>query len=129
MEPQADLPSSAASAFRPDPLWLCRESASQAAYQPGSVLLRPSRLARNASPAVRAADADRPASRFLRDGPSEPGHAEGDLIVRPMSRAAVGTLVDRPSRFVRLIHLPDGHRADQPVADLTAQVADISIDE
>jgi IS30 family transposase len=30
-----------------------------------------------------------------------------------MSRSAIGTLVDRASRYVRLVHLPDGHRADQ----------------
>jgi transposase, IS30 family len=30
-----------------------------------------------------------------------------------MSQSAIGTLVDRCSRLVRLIHLPHGHRADQ----------------
>jgi hypothetical protein len=38
---------------------------------------------------------------------------EGDLIVGTMNRSAIGTLVDRTSRYVRLILLPDGHRADQ----------------
>ena len=37
---------------------------------------------------------------------SEPGHWEGDVIVGPQHRTAIGTLVERHSRFVRLIHLP-----------------------
>jgi IS30 family transposase len=48
------------------------------------------------------------------------GDWEGDLIVGPASRSAVATLVDRKSRYLRLIHLPDGHRSDQLVAALTA---------
>jgi IS30 family transposase len=35
-----------------------------------------------------------------------------------MSRSAVATVVDRRSRYLRLIHLPDGHRADRLVAAL-----------
>jgi IS30 family transposase len=30
-----------------------------------------------------------------------------------MSQSAIGTLVDRRSRYVRLVHLPHGHSADQ----------------
>jgi IS30 family transposase len=41
------------------------------------------------------------------------GDWEGDLIVGRLSRSAIGTLVDRKSRVVRLIHLPDGHGAEQ----------------
>jgi IS30 family transposase len=39
------------------------------------------------------------------------GDWEGDLIVGKHSRSAIGTLVDRTSRSVRLIHLPHGHSA------------------
>jgi IS30 family transposase len=40
------------------------------------------------------------------------GDWEGDLIVGKHSRSAIGTLVDRTSRAVRLIHLPYGHSAE-----------------
>ena len=35
-----------------------------------------------------------------------------------MNRSAVATLVDRRSGFLRLVHLPGGHRAEQLVAAL-----------
>jgi IS30 family transposase len=41
-----------------------------------------------------------------------PGHWEGDLIMgSTTSNTAVGTLVERASGFVMLLHLPDGHGA------------------
>jgi transposase, IS30 family len=46
-----------------------------------------------------------------------PGHWEGDLIMgSKSSNSAIGTLVERATRFVMLLHLPDGHGADA-VAD------------
>ncbi|MFF3714010.1 IS30 family transposase [Streptomyces phaeochromogenes] len=40
------------------------------------------------------------------------GHWEGDLIVGQGNRSAIGTLVDRTTRYVKLLHLPDGRTAE-----------------
>jgi transposase, IS30 family len=41
-----------------------------------------------------------------------PGHWEGDLITGTENKSAIGTLVERSSGYVMLLHLPNSHRAD-----------------
>lgn len=54
-----------------------------------------------------------------------PGHWEGDLIVGKRSGSAIGTLVERSTRFTILLHLPGRHTADEVAAAMIAQMRDL----
>jgi IS30 family transposase len=68
----------------------------------------------------------------IRERPEEvearlvPGHHEGDLILGSLaSKSAIGTIVERTTGFVTLVHLPHGHSAEQVAAAVAEQVTQL----
>jgi transposase, IS30 family len=51
-----------------------------------------------------------------------PGHWEGDLLIGKMNRSAIGTLVERQTRFVLLVALPGGRAPEHVRTRLAEQI-------
>ena len=97
---------------------LCTESIYQAIYDPAVEVSRPSRRRRRARRRRGDCRRQRPGSmRMIDERPDEAegrgtaGHWEGDLIKGTSNRSAIGTLVDRKTRFLMLLHLDGGQGA------------------
>lgn len=60
------------------------------------------------------------------DDRAVPGHWEGDLILGgTASGSAIGTVVERASRFVLLLHLPERHTAEAVQEAIVAKMAQL----
>ena len=115
-------------------MWVSHETIYQALY------VRPvSELARQVSEALRTGRTRRkPQGRQsqpklkgminIAERPAEaedraiPGHWEGDLILGAVCRSAIGTLVERSTGFVLLLHLPDDHTAATVSDAMSAEI-------
>ena len=69
--------------------------------------------------------ADRPAEVADR---AVPGHWEGDLITGAENCSAIGTLVERTTRFTMLLHLPDDHGATAVRDAITTTIATLPVE-
>ena len=123
---------------------LCHESIYQAVYQPGSTLVRASRVpsprlsplrtGRDHRRAHQRIDRRRPRYQepmlsvherpFGPDDRSEAGHWEGDLIVGSQQGSVIGTLVEQQTRTIRLLHMPS-RDSDALHRALTHRMADL----
>jgi IS30 family transposase len=95
--------------------WLCKETIYQAIYDPAVEVTRPARRRRRRRRLLGAQRRGRlTAMRMIDERPDEAadrvqaGHWEGDLIMGAGNRSAIGTLVERTTRFVILLAFPDG---------------------
>ncbi len=108
---------------------LCTESIYQAIYDPRTDLTRPAKrrrrrrrrraqgLERRGRLTSMTMIADRPAEV---DDRVQVGHWEGDCIMGAGNRSAIGTLVERVTRFLILIHVPTGRPTAEAMRDSIA---------
>jgi IS30 family transposase len=110
--------------FPDDPeMWVSHETIYQALYvRPKGELAAEVGKALRTGRTRRKAQGRQPHPKFkamatLADRPAEaddravPGHWEGDLIIGATGQSAIGTLVERSTGFLLLLHLPGDHTA------------------
>ena len=95
--------------------WLCKETIYQAIYDPAVQVTRPARRRRRRRRLLGLQRRGRlTAMRMIDERPDEAedrvqaGHWEGDLIMGAGNQSAIGTLVERTTRFLILLPFADG---------------------
>jgi IS30 family transposase len=128
--------------FADDPeMWVSHETIYQAMYvQPRGELARLLKAALRTGRTQRKPQGRKPCEpreRFkegmvnISERPAEaddraiPGHWEGDLILGAGNESAIGTLVERTTGFVLLLHLPGDHTAATVAEAMTAKIPEI----
>lgn len=115
--------------------WLCKESICQAIYDPAVKLSRPARRRRRRRRLCGLQRRGRlTAMRMIDERPTDvqdrvqSGHWEGDLIMGAGNRSAIGTLVERTTRFLVLLAFPDGIATAEAVhRAITSALADLPV--
>jgi len=59
------------------------------------------------------------------DGTRIPGHWEGDLIIGKNNGSAIGTVVERATGYLMLLHLPQGRGVEHVTAALTQRLLEL----
>lgn len=59
------------------------------------------------------------------EGTRIPGHWEGDLIIGKASASAIGTVVERATGYLMLLHLPNGRGVEHVTAALTQRLVEL----
>ena len=59
------------------------------------------------------------------DGTRIPGHWEGDLIIGKNNASAIGTVVERATGYLMLLHLPEGRGVEHVTAALTRRLVEL----
>ena len=95
--------------------WLCKETIYQAIYDTAVAVTRPARRRRRRRRLQGLQRRGRlTAMRMIDERPAEvqdraqAGHWEGDLIMGAGNRSAIGTLVERTTRYLILLAFPEG---------------------
>jgi|GEM_PF-3366785 len=91
---------------------------------------RPMRTSQSAARGAPKSRADIPSKRQLPQGDlshTRPSRAalsltEGDLIIGKRNQTAIGTLVERSTGYVMLLHLPEGYKPEQVRDALAAKI-------
>jgi IS30 family transposase len=112
--------------------WLCKETIYQAIYDTAVALTRPVRRRRRRRRLLGLQRRGRlTAMRMIDERPAEvqdrvqTGHWEGDLIMGAGNRSAIGTLVERTTRFLILLPFTEGVATTEGVRHaITAALAD-----